>query len=410
MKLRLFAIVLLLVVGAGAVVLAVRPSAASSDQAQLLTATATRRTVTADAVATGNVDFSVVYDLAFGTTPTVTESQSSSSSSGSGSGSSSSGAGGSSTTWTVKEVGVSAGQSVAKGDVLAVADASDLDDQISAAKTQLRIDRINLRTANDQLDAATTTAATRQARSAVYQARIARASGEQSLADLRLQRSYTTLRAPVAGIVTTVNAVGGLAASGTVVEIGAAPLDVVGAYAESDLAALAVGQPATVTVSATGSEVSGKVVAIAPTASTSGGSSSVVSYDVTIQLVDPPAEVKPGMSADVSVTTATATDVLAVPAVALSGGANGYTVDVRASDGTVQRRPVDVGLVTSSWAEIRSGLSEGDVVVTGTTSTRQSTTNGFGGGLGGGLGGPGAGTFRGGNGANGRTPTVVTQP
>lgn len=407
MKLRLVAIVVLLAVGVGAVAVALRPSAASSDQSQLLTATAARRTITADAVATGNVAFSVVYGLAFGSAPTVVETAGSASSS-----SSSSSAGGSgSTTWTVTEVKVEPGQSVAKGDVVAVADRSDLDGQISAAKTQLRIDRINLRSANDQLDAATTTAATRQARSAVYQARIARDNTEQSLADLRRQQGYTTLRAPVAGVVTAVNAVAGLTASGTIVEIGASPLDVVGAYAESDLASLAVGQPATVTVSATGSEVTGRVVAIAPTASTSGGSSSVVSYEVTIELVDPPAQVKPGMSADASVTTASAADVLAIPAVALAGGANGYTVAVEGPDGSVVRRAVDVGLVTSSWAEIRSGLAEGDIVVTGTAATRQSTTNGFGGGFGGGLGGPGGGTFRGGNGGNGgsgRGPSVVT--
>jgi macrolide-specific efflux system membrane fusion protein len=405
MKLRVFAIVLLVVVGAGAVAVALRPSTASSDQGQLLTATASRRSVTADAVATGNIDFSVVYGVAFGTAPTITATAGSSSSSSSAP---SSGSG--STTWTVKEVRVVPGQAVAKGDVLAVADSTDLADQIAAAKTQLRIDRINLKSANDQLDAATTTAATRQARSAVFQATIARNAQEQQIADLREQRSYATLRAPAAGTVTVVNAVAGLPASGTIVEVGTNPLDVVGSYAESDLTSLAVGQPATVSVSATGSQVDGKVVAIAPTASSSSGSNSIVSYDVTIELVDPPAEVKPGMSADVSVTIASANDVLAIPAVALSGGANGYTVGVVTSDGSVDRRSVDVGLVTSSWAEIRSGLTAGDVVVTGTTATRQSTTSGFGGGFGG-AGGLGGGTFRGGG--NGRTnggPGVVTQP
>ncbi len=402
MKLRLAAIVVLLVIGGTAVVVALRPTTASSAQGRLLTATVARRTITADAVATGNVSFSVVYGLAFGSAPTVVATAGSSSSS------SSSGSGSGSTAWTVKAVEVVPGQAVAKGDVLAVADPSDLDGQIAAAKTQLRIDRINVRSASDQLDAATTTEATRQARAALYQAQSARDQTERSLANLRRQRAWTTLHAPVAGVVTAVNAVPGLTASGTIVEIGALPLDVVGAYAEADLSSLAVGQPATVTISATGSEVSGKVVAIAPTASTSGASNSVVSYDVTIELIDPPAEVKPGMSADVSVTTASAADVLAIPAVALSGGANGYTVEVQAADGSVERRPVEVGLITSSWAEIRSGLAEGDVVVTGTTADRQATTNGFGGGLGGGLGGPGG--FRGGNGGNGRGPTVVTQP
>jgi multidrug efflux pump subunit AcrA (membrane-fusion protein) len=171
-----------------------------------------------------------------------------------------------------------------------------------------------------------------------------------------------------------------------------------------------------VTVSAAGATVPGTVVAIAPTASTSGGSSSVVTYDVTIALTNPPTQVKPGMSADVSVTTAAASDVVAVPSVALSGSAaSGYTVGVLAADGSVAQRAVEVGLVTSTWAEIRSGLSEGDRVVTGTATARQSTTGngGFGVGIpggGGGFGGRTGGGTRGGTGGTGTGGGGAAQP
>ena len=40
---------------------------------------------------------------------------------------------------------------------------------------------------------------------------------------------------------------------------------------------------------------------------------------------------------------------------------------------------VQVGLVTTSMAQIRSGLKSGDTVVTGTTSTRSGTTTAGGG-------------------------------
>jgi hypothetical protein len=55
---------------------------------------------------------------------------------------------------------------------------------------------------------------------------------------------------------------------------------------------------------------------------------------------------------------------------------------------------VDVGLVTDSLAEIKSGLTAGAVVVTGTASALTGTTNtgGFGGG------GLGVGGFRNGGG------------
>ncbi|HYX10722.1 MAG TPA: hypothetical protein VE817_02000, partial [Candidatus Acidoferrum sp.] len=56
-------------------------------------------------------------------------------------------------------------------------------------------------------------------------------------------------------------------------------------------------------------------------------------------------------------------------------------------------RPVSVGLITSSLVEIKSGLSAGDLVVTGTSSTQRTTT---GTGTGGGFNVPaGGGTFRG---------------
>ena len=58
---------------------------------------------------------------------------------------------------------------------------------------------------------------------------------------------------------------------------------------------LAVGQPATITFPAlTNTEVAGKVTAVS---STSTVVSNVVTYDATIALVNPPAEVKEGMTA-----------------------------------------------------------------------------------------------------------------
>jgi macrolide-specific efflux system membrane fusion protein len=412
MKIRLFGILLLLVVGAAALFVALRPQTASGQQSQYLTATAARRTITSDAVATGNVAFSTVYGLSFGASPTIVSTATSSSSS-----SSSSSAGGGSASWTVKDVKATLGTAVRKGDVLATASAPDLTAQLNAADNQLRAAENNLANADDgvnNLTSSSTTAQVRAAWNAVYQARSAVQSQQQTISELKTELSNATLKAPVSGVVVAVNAVAGLPApSGVAIEVGAAPMEVVGQYAESDLSSLALGQPATVSVSATGSSVQGKVVAIAPTASTSGGSSSVVTYDVTIQLDNPPAQVKPGMSADVSITTASAANVLAVPAVALSGSADGYTVDVMAADGSLRQVPVQVGLVTSSWAEIQDGLSEGDVVVTGTTSPRNSTTTtgGFGGFGGiGGFGG-GAGNFRGnGGGTNRGNGGPVTNP
>jgi len=143
-----------------------------------------------------------------------------------------------------------------------------------------------------------------------------------------------------------------------------------------------------VTLSATGDEATGQVSYIAPTGSSSGG---VVSFGILVTLDAAPNSARPGMSADVTVVTAQAADVLAVPTAAVDGSAGDYTVSVMNADGTLDVRTVGVGLVTDEFTEITSGLSEGETVVTGTASAQQTTTNngGFGTFGGGGFGPPG---------------------
>jgi macrolide-specific efflux system membrane fusion protein len=149
---------------------------------------------------------------------------------------------------------------------------------------------------------------------------------------------------------------------------------------ESDIAAIKVDQQATVTVSALDATLQGKVASIDPVGSASGNNG-VVSFAVTIALEAPPAALRPGMSADITIVAASATGVLSIPSRALSGSAGAYTVRVVATDGSVSVRDVDVGLVTSSLAEITSGLQQGERVVTGTSSSQSSTTNTGGGGV-----------------------------
>ena len=101
------------------------------------------------------------------------------------------------------------------------------------------------------------------------------------------------------------------------------------------------------------------------------------------------------MTASVSVTISQVKDVLAVPAIALVSGSSGYTVRVMGSDGLVTSQAVTVGLVTSTLAEVKSGLTDGQNVVIGVSTSRTSTgatqNGGLGGGLGGALGGGGGG-------------------
>jgi len=146
------------------------------------------------------------------------------------------------------------------------------------------------------------------------------------------------------------------------------------------------------------------VLSIAPLNNASTGSGSVQSYTVLFGLDQNPDGVKPGMTAQVSVTTAEARSVLSLPATALTQRGPFYTVTLKpkkeGSEGKQVR--VDVGLQGDSRVEIRSGIKAGDEVVLRTTTSSSSTGfpaggipgAGFGAGAVGGV--PGAG--RGGNG------------
>ena len=198
--------------------------------------------------------------------------------------------------------------------------------------------------------------------------------------------SAATLTAPADGLIVAVNILPGVNAptSGYAIEESVGPMVANASFAESVVAGLKVGQTATVTVNDV--SVPGTLTQIVPVATSSSGgiSSSVATYAVTVTLTSPPATVLAGMSASVTVTTAEADNVLRVPATALQGSASaGYSVLVMNSDGSTTSRTVQVGLVTTSMAQITSGLSAGDTVVTGTVSNKNTTTTTTAGGAGG---------------------------
>jgi macrolide-specific efflux system membrane fusion protein len=282
--------------------------------------------------------------------------------------------------WTARSVSAKVGDVVTKGQVLATASNSTLTADIIAAKNDLTAAGLQQLQAQDAYDAATTTAAIRQTRGSLLNAKNAVAAARAKLVDLQKATTFNRLVAAAPGIVTAVNiAVGADAPSGAAITIASTDYEVTAEVVESDIASMRLEQAATVTVAAIGADLAGTVTAIAPVAS-SGSSGSVVSYAVTVALKQPPATLRPGMTADVTITTASASGVLAVPAAALRGTANNYTVLVMTASGTPEARPVTVGLITSSLVEIKSGLTAGDIMVTGTSSTQRTTTGTGGGG------------------------------
>jgi len=398
MKLKVLAIVVLLVVGGAAVFVAVggipRTTAAATTY---LTAAAAVGDVSDDVAATGSVASAATWSLVFGDLPTTgTVSTSSSSSSN----------GGSTGTWTVKDVKVKVGDTVAKDQLLATATNPTLGASIDAAANDVTSTRLQYLNAKDAYDNASGTNALRQTRVGLLNATNAWDGARSNLADLQATAARSKLVAPAAGVVTAVNVIPGLEApSGAAITIDTASYEVTADVVESDVSSIQLGQAANVTVSAINASLTGTVTAIAPTAVSSTSSSSVVNYAVTIALAAPPKSLRSGMTADVTITTAAATNVLAVPAAAIRGVEGNYSVLVL-TDGLPQAHPVTVGLMTSALVEIKSGLNAGDEVVIGTSSQQRTTTtsNGFGPGAGGFVVNGGGGGGRGGNGGNGRQP------
>ena len=377
MKLKLLVIILLVAAGGAAVAYSAGgfQLAGSANATQYLTSPATTGDVTDSVAATGTIAANQTYDLGFGAAPVLTTDSSAAAGSG---------------TWTVTDVKAEVGKAVKRGDVLAKASTADLEEQLVNAQASLLAARLQEKQARQALKNASGTDAVRQAKVGRYNAANARREAQQQVDDLKTQIRYATLTAPIDGTITAVNIARGLDSTGTAISIASSGYEVTADVVESDVSSMSVGQDATVTVGAIGATIQGTVSAIAPTAGDSSGSGSVVSYPVTVTLTGAPTALRAGMTADITLVTASATNVLTIPAEALRGTAGNYRVQVMGADGTPTLTAVEVGLVTSTTAEIKSGLTEGETVVTGTTADRTATsgssTNGFGRGFGGGNG------------------------
>ena len=268
----------------------------------------------------------------------------------------------------------------------------------------------------------------------VESAELAVTSAEKALA-------ATTLRAPMAGTIAAINGdvgatvgsssgsdsssssssssasngasiAGGLGGSGdgssgsdssgssdfiTLAQVSRFKMDV--SLSESDISSVKVGQPATVTVNAaSGQEFAARVSHIGVLSSSSGSTSSAVSYPVTLTLDQTSKHLKAGMSATADIVTSQVSGI-AIPSQALSGS----TVTVQDKDGKLSTRQVQTGVVGDSTTQILSGLSVGDTIVVRSSTASSAAgagadqlTNalrnriGRGGFSGGGLGGGGA--------------------
>lgn len=134
---------------------------------------------------------------------------------------------------------------------------------------------------------------------------------------------------------------------------------------ELDIKNVEVGQSVVITSDAvSGRRYKGTVSNISINGTTSGG---VTTYPVTVVITDFDEDLLPGMNIDVEIITSEATDVLAVPVSAVNRGDTVYVKGEKteendtAPDGYKSVK-VETGAYNNQYIEIKSGLTEGDIV------------------------------------------------
>jgi len=201
-----------------------------------------------------------------------------------------------------------------------------------------------------------------------YELDAARATYE--LTALRL--SYTSIRSPIAGVVTsrmdtaqvgnTVTPVGGVIqqsdmAMFEIIDFNSLVLEI--NVPEGQLSKLAVGQPAEITADA----VPGKVFAGRISLITPRVDAQTATFPVKIEVSDPEGKLRPGMFARVGVVFDRREGAIQVPRSALLDDEGPPAVFV-VEDGKARERTLELGLSNGNFVEVLSGVGRDDQVVT----------------------------------------------
>ena len=300
---------------------------------------------------------------------------------------------------TVKDFSLKLGDTVKEGQVLFALDNPQLDVDVANAQNAhdqavLAVDTANLNLLSAKSSLASTygsshtalaakqaTAAVTSADLAVQAAENAVTSAEIALQDAKDNAAARTVTAPIAGVITALSlengdelqaSSGGTSSSAPLTITDPAAYDANLTLAESDIGSVKVGQKAVLTFDALPDlTLSGKVTRV-DTAGTNN--SGVVSYTVIVtpDLIDP--SVKGGMTVSVNIITNVASDVLAVPSAAVKSATDGSKYVQILQNGQPTDVTVETGTSNDSYTEITSGLTEGQEIITATSTAGKSTT------------------------------------
>ncbi len=198
-----------------------------------------------------------------------------------------------------------------------------------------------------------------QAQTAVVAAAQAQADAAKS------QIAHSQIVAPFDGIVTDVEPkIGEVFSAGmpAITLISAGPYKIDIQVSETDVATLAVGNAASVTLSAYGTATTfpATVTTISPAKNTTNGKEA---YDVTLHFINNDPRILSGMTANVSIVTASSTGALAIPTGSVITKGNSTYVLAKNTTGQYIEKPVTLGITgTNGYVEVKTGLTESDSV------------------------------------------------
>jgi HlyD family secretion protein len=256
------------------------------------------------------------------------------------------------------------------------ADCDQAEANVLAAEDGVRLAELELA----ELRRGASDASLANSREQVVQARNQQENATAEISQARLRLENATLYSPIAGTVTELGLRVGEQANGqtTLTVSDLSHLEVEVALDERDVADVAVGQAARVTVDAMEGEVfSGEVSAVAPKADTRSG---IARFPVTIRVEATEPGLRAGMTARVEIITSVEHDVLAIPLKAITSrdGQNRVQLLERDAEGQPVTRGVNVtlGETVGDRVLVVDGLEEGDLVFI--EAPAPETSGGFG--------------------------------
>jgi macrolide-specific efflux system membrane fusion protein len=277
----------------------------------------------------------------------------------------------------VGKLHVTVGDRVKAGQLLAELDPVEYRTQVERAAAQLMnaaaerayAEKEYAREQSLAEERATTPAALSAAQRAIDTARARERESAAALAAARVQLGYTSIRAPIGGVIASVSTQEGetvaanFAAPTFVTIVDLARLEVWAYVDETDIGRIRVGQRAHFTVDTyPGDEFDGRVTAVRPGAEVRDN---VVTYITLIEFDNPPDRLlRPEMTTTVNIVLEGRAGAASVPNGALRRDAGGTYVLVRARGG-VERRSIKVGFRGTEHSEVLAGVGEGERVVLG---------------------------------------------